>query len=74
MFDTIGILLGVTKRANLVDKNGHFPKMGRAITADATASVATATIAMLTMPLTFSISEGIALGFITYIGIKLGAG
>jgi AGZA family xanthine/uracil permease-like MFS transporter len=24
------------------------------------------------MPLTFSISEGIALGFITYVGIKMG--
>lgn len=155
MFDTIGALIGVTKRANLVDKNGQVPKMGRAMTADATASVvgaaigtspvtsyvesaagvsaggktgltavvvavcfllslfftpvmlviplmattpalvlvgifmmdaikelkfddtasvATATIAMLAMPLTFSISEGIALGFITYVGIKLGTG
>jgi AGZA family xanthine/uracil permease-like MFS transporter len=35
-------------------------------------SLATATIAMMAMPLTFSISEGIALGFITYVGIKMG--
>jgi AGZA family xanthine/uracil permease-like MFS transporter len=35
-------------------------------------SLATATIAMMAMPLTFSISEGIALGFITYVGIKIG--
>jgi AGZA family xanthine/uracil permease-like MFS transporter len=27
---------------------------------------------MIAMPLTFSISEGIALGFITYVGIKMG--
>jgi AGZA family xanthine/uracil permease-like MFS transporter len=39
-----------------------------------TASVATATIALMAMPLTFSISEGIALGFITYVGIRLGSG
>ena len=28
----------------------------------------------MAMPLTFSISEGIALGFITYVGIRLGTG
>lgn len=155
MFDTIGTLIGVSKRAKLVDGNGKLPKMGRAMTADAAAgvvgaalgtspvtsyvesaagvsaggrtgltavvvaicfllalflsplmlvipimattpalvmvgifmmdsikeldfsdlaSVATATIALMTMPLTFSISEGIALGFITYVGIKVGIG
>jgi len=155
MFDTIGTLIGVSKRANLTDAQGNLPKMGRAMTADAaasvvgaglgtspvtsyvesaagaaaggrtgltavvvaicfllalflsplmvvipimattpalvmvgifmmdsirslefddTASVATATIALMAMPLTFSISEGIALGFITYVGIKLGTG
>jgi AGZA family xanthine/uracil permease-like MFS transporter len=155
MFDTIGTLIGVSKRAKLVDSNGKLPKMGRAMTADAAAgvvgaalgtspvtsyvesaagvsaggrtgltaivvaicfllalflsplmlvipimattpalvmvgifmmdsikelkfsdlaSVATATIALMAMPLTFSISEGIALGFITYVGIKVGTG
>jgi AGZA family xanthine/uracil permease-like MFS transporter len=155
MFDTIGTLIGVSKRANLTDAQGQLPKMGRAMTADAAASivgaglgtspvtsyvesatgaaaggrtgltavvvgicfllalfltplmlvipimattpalvmvgiymmesirelefddmasVATATIALMAMPLTFSISEGIALGFITYVGIKLGSG
>ena len=37
-------------------------------------SLATATVALMAMPLTFSISEGIALGFITYVGIKIGTG
>ncbi|GBL05234.1 NCS2 family permease [Glaciecola sp. KUL10] len=155
MFDTIGTLIGVSKRANLTDANGKLPKMGRAMTADAgasivgaglgtspvtsyvesatgaaaggrtgltavvvgicfllalfltplmvvipimattpalvmvgiymmesirsldfddMASVATATIALMAMPLTFSISEGIALGFITYVIVKLGVG
>ncbi|MDT0581988.1 NCS2 family permease [Brumicola blandensis] len=155
MFDTIGTLIGVSKRAKLVDEQGKLPLMGRAMTADATAgvvgaalgtspvtsyvesaagvsaggrtgltavvvaicfllalflsplmlviplmattpalvmvgifmmdsikelefddltSVATAIIALMAMPLTFSISEGIALGFITYVGIRLGTG
>ncbi|MCF2948984.1 NCS2 family permease [Paraglaciecola aquimarina] len=155
MFDTIGTLIGVSRRANLLDKNGKLPKMGKAMNADAAASVigaavgtspvtsyvesaagvsaggrtgltsvvvaicfllalfltpvmkviplmattpalimvgilmmdsikqldfddltslATATVALIAMPLTFSISEGIALGFITYVGIKIGTG
>jgi AGZA family xanthine/uracil permease-like MFS transporter len=155
MFDTIGTLIGVSRRANLLDEQGKLPKMGKAMTADAAASVigaaigtspvtsyvesaagvsaggrtgltsvfvalcfmlalfltplmkviplmattpalimvgilmmdsfrqldfddltslATATVALLAMPLTFSISEGIALGFITYVGIMLGTG
>lgn len=155
MFDTIGTLIGVSRRANLLDKQGKLPKIGKAMTADAAASVvgaaigtspvtsyvesaagvsaggrtgltsvvvalcfmlalfltplmkviplmattpalimvgilmmdsfkqldfdditalATATVALLAMPLTFSISEGIALGFITYVGIMLGTG
>ena len=155
MFDTIGTLIGVSRRANLLTEDGKLPKMGAAMTADATASVvgavigtspvtsyvesaagvsaggrtgltsitvavcfllalfftpllksiplmattpalimvgilmmesirqldfddlssvATATVALMAMPLTFSISEGIALGFITYVGIMLGTG
>ncbi|MDO6695693.1 NCS2 family permease [Aliiglaciecola sp. 3_MG-2023] len=155
MFDTIGTLIGVSRKANLLDSKGELPKMGSAMTADATASVvgatlgtspvtsyvesasgvsaggrtgltavvvavcfvlalfftplmvvvpvmattpalvmvgifmmesirqidfddlpslATATVALLAMPLTFSISEGIALGFITYVGVNLGMG
>jgi AGZA family xanthine/uracil permease-like MFS transporter len=155
MFDTIGTLIGVSRRANLLTPEGKLPKIGAAMTADAAASVvgaaigtspvtsyvesaagvsaggrtgltsvfvalcfllalfltpvmkviplmattpalimvgilmmdsfrqldfddltsvATATVALMAMPLTFSISEGIALGFITYVGIMLGTG
>ena len=155
MFDTIGTLIGVSRKANLLDEKGTLPKMGAAMTADASASVvgavvgtspvtsyvesatgvstggrtgltalvvsacfllslfltplmkviplmattpalvmvgilmiesirqvdfddlgalATASVALLAMPLTFSISEGIALGFITYVGVKVGTG
>ena len=41
---------------------------------DDLSAVATATVALMVMPLTFSISEGIAMGFITYVGIMLGTG
>lgn len=155
MFDTIGTLIGVSRKAKLLDDKGKLPKMGNAMTADAAASavgavigtspvtsyvesaagvssggrtgltsvvvalcfllalfltpimkviplmattpalimvgilmmesirqldfddltaLATASVTLLAMPLTFSISEGIALGFITYVGIKLGSG
>ena len=155
MFDTIGTLIGVSRRANLLNAEDKLPKIGAAMTADASASVvgaalgtspvtsyvesaagasaggrtgltaiitgicfllalfltplmkviplmattpalvmvgilmmesirhlefddlgatATAVVALMAMPLTFSISEGIALGFITYVGIKLGTG
>ncbi|MCU7553876.1 NCS2 family permease [Alteromonas sp. ASW11-19] len=155
MFDTIGTLLGVSRRANLLNRQGKLPLIGRAMTADATASIAgaalgtspvtsyvesaagvssggrtgltamvvavcflaalfltplmkviplmattpallmvgilmmdsirqldfddtgalaTASVALLAMPLTFSISEGIALGFITYVAVMLGTG
>ena len=155
MFDTIGTLIGVSRKAKLLDEKGKLPKMGNAMTADATASVvgaslgtspvtsyvesaagvsaggrtgltsvvvaicfllslaltplmkiiplmattpallmvgilmmesirhidfddiramATASVALLAMPLTFSISEGIALGFITYVGVSIGIG
>lgn len=155
MFDTIGTLIGVSRKANLLTDDGRLPKIGPAMTADASASVvgalvgtspvtsyvesatgvsaggrtgltavvvsacfvlslfltplmkviplmattpallmvgilmmesirqldfddlgdlATASVALIAMPLTFSISEGIALGFITYVGIKIGTG
>ena len=38
MFDTIGTLIGVSRRANLLDESGRLPKIGSAMTADATAS------------------------------------
>lgn len=39
LFDSIGTLVGVSQRANLVDAEGKMPKMGRALTADACATV-----------------------------------
>ena len=155
LFDNMGTLIGVSKRAGLLDENGNLPKIGRALMADAGAamfgsslgtstvtsyiesaagveaggrtgltviataccfflalfftpliliipSVATAPalvivgafmmqglaeldlkdfekaapafVTILLMPLAFSITEGIAFGLLTYVGLKLGTG
>jgi AGZA family xanthine/uracil permease-like MFS transporter len=40
LFDSIGTLVGLSRRAGLVKKDGTMPKMGKALTADALATVA----------------------------------
>jgi AGZA family xanthine/uracil permease-like MFS transporter len=155
LFDNMGTLIGVSKRAGALDENGNLPKIGRALMADAGAAmfgsclgtstvtsyiesaagveaggrtgltvivtgcffllslvltpliliipaVATAPalvvvgafmmqglaeldlgdfakaipafLTILAMPLAFSISEGIAFGLLTYVGLKVGTG
>lgn len=44
MFDTVGTLIGVSSKANLLDKNGQVPKAKQALLAD---SIATSTGALL---------------------------
>lgn len=39
LFDSIGTLVGLSRRAGLVNKDGTMPKMGKALTADAVATV-----------------------------------
>ncbi len=39
MFDNIGTLIGVTKRAGLLDKDGNLPKAGNALIADSIAAI-----------------------------------
>jgi adenine/guanine/hypoxanthine permease len=155
LFDNMGTLIGVSKRAGLLDEKGDLPKIGRAFMADAGAAMlgsclgtstvtsyiesaagveaggrtgltviitgclfllslfltpliliipavatapalvivgafmmqglaelelddfekaAPAFVTILAMPLAFSISEGIAFGLLTYVGLKLGTG
>ncbi|MET1078634.1 MAG: NCS2 family permease [Pseudomonas sp.] len=40
VFDNSGTLIGVAKKAGLMGKDGHMPKMGRALIADSTAAMA----------------------------------
>ena len=42
MFDNIGTLIGVSKRAGLLDENGRLPKAGRALLADSIATILSA--------------------------------
>jgi AGZA family xanthine/uracil permease-like MFS transporter len=42
MFDNIGTLIGVTKRAGLLDERGRLPKAGRALLADSIATILSA--------------------------------
>jgi AGZA family xanthine/uracil permease-like MFS transporter len=42
MFDNIGTLIGVSKRAGLLDENGVLPKAGRALLADSIATLLSA--------------------------------
>ncbi|WP_201526608.1 NCS2 family permease [Psychrobacter frigidicola] len=40
LFDTAGTLIATTSQANLIDKDGKIPNMGKALLADSTATVA----------------------------------
>jgi len=44
LFDTAGTLVGVAHRAGLLDKDGRLPRIGRALLADSTATIAGATL------------------------------
>lgn len=39
LFDSLGTIIGVSRRANLVDEEGRLPKMDKALTADALATM-----------------------------------
>jgi len=39
LFDSIGTLVGLSRRAKLVDENGNMPNMGKALTADSIATM-----------------------------------
>jgi AGZA family xanthine/uracil permease-like MFS transporter len=39
MFDNIGTLIGVTRRAGMMDENGHVPRIGPALVADSFAAI-----------------------------------
>lgn len=39
MFDNIGTLIGVTRRAGMMDKGGHVPGIGKALVADSVAAI-----------------------------------
>ena len=62
LFDTSGTLIGVAQRANLVDKDGKMPRLGRALLADSTATMAGACMGTSTTTSFVESAAGIAVG------------
>ncbi|MFG0722742.1 NCS2 family permease [Pseudomonas sp. GLN_6] len=62
LFDTSGTLVGVAQKANLLDKDGKMPKLGRALLADSTATMAGAALGTSTTTSYIESAAGISAG------------
>lgn len=62
LFDTVGTVIGVADRANLLDKDGNLPKAGRVLMADAVGTVAGACLGTSTITSFVESSSGVAEG------------
>jgi adenine/guanine/hypoxanthine permease len=62
LFDSIGTLVGLSRRAKLVDENGNMPKMGMALTADSIATMGGALLGTSTTTSFIESSVGIESG------------
>ncbi|SEL65527.1 putative MFS transporter, AGZA family, xanthine/uracil permease [Atopomonas hussainii] len=62
LFDTSGTLIGVAQKAKLVDETGKMPKLGRALLADSTATMAGAAMGTSTTTSYIESAAGISAG------------
>ncbi|MBH9404682.1 NCS2 family permease [Pseudomonas aeruginosa] len=62
LFDNSGTLIGVAKRAGLMGKDGHMPKMGRALIADSTAAMGGSLLGTSTTPRYIEAAAGVRAG------------
>ncbi|PTY04999.1 guanine permease [Opitutaceae bacterium EW11] len=62
MFDNIGTLIGVTKRAGYLDEKGNLPNAGRALVADSTATILSALFGTSTVVSYIESASGVAAG------------
>lgn len=62
MFDTIGTVIGVANKANLLDKDGKLPRAGRVLMADAIGTVAGSMLGTSTITSFVESSAGVAEG------------
>ncbi len=62
LFDNMGTLIGVCQRAGLLDANGNLPKIGRALTADATAAMVGSTLGTSTVTSYIESAAGVEAG------------
>ena len=62
LFDTSGTLVGVAQKADLLDKDGKMPRLGRALLADSTATMAGAALGTSTTTSYIESTAGISAG------------
>lgn len=62
LFDTSGTLIGVTQKGGLLDKDGNMPRLGRALLADSTATMAGAVLGTSTTTSYVESTAGITVG------------
>lgn len=62
LFDTVGTLVGVAAKGNMLDKDGKLPRVGRALMADAIGTVAGACMGTSTVTSYVESSAGVAEG------------
>lgn len=62
LFDTVGTLIGVADKGNLLDKDGNLPRAGRALLADAVGTVVGACLGTSTVTSYVESSAGVAQG------------
>lgn len=61
-FDTVGTLIGVASKANMLDKNGNLPSAGKALLVDSIATTAGAVMGTSTVTTYVESSAGVAEG------------
>ena len=62
MFDTLGTLIGVANKADMLDKDGRLPRIKEALLADAVATTAGAVLGTSTTTTFVESSSGVAAG------------
>jgi AGZA family xanthine/uracil permease-like MFS transporter len=62
LFDTSGTLVGVAQKADMLDKDGKLPRLGRALMADSTATMAGAALGTSTTTSYIESAAGISAG------------
>lgn len=62
MFDTIGTIIGVAEKADLLDEDGNLPRVGRVLMADAIGTVAGSMLGTSTVTSFVESSSGVAEG------------
>ena len=62
LFDNMGTLIAVCQRAGLLDSNGNLPRIGRALTADATAAMVGSTLGTSTVTSYIESAAGVEAG------------